>query len=85
MSDRSFGAAPTPSLPRARGRRHDLSSPSASRAGEGGAGVSATNGLARRAALLAVAAVALTACGRRGEPEAPAGADPLFPRQYPSR
>ncbi len=39
----------------------------------------------RRAALLALLAIVLAACGRRGEPDAPQGADPLYPRQYPSR
>lgn len=41
--------------------------------------------LTRRGALLALLAIALAACGRRGEPGAPEGADPRFPRQYPSR
>ncbi len=43
------------------------------------------NVVSRRGALLAIIALVLAACGRRGEPEAPAGADPRFPRQYPSR
>jgi predicted small lipoprotein YifL len=39
----------------------------------------------RRTALLALLALALAACGRKGDPLPPAGADPAYPRQYPSR
>ena len=36
------------------------------------------------AALLALALVfAVAACGRKGDPEAPANVDPRFPRNYP--
>jgi hypothetical protein len=41
--------------------------------------------LARRLALIALAMLPLAACGRRGKPEAPADADPAFPRIYPTR
>lgn len=38
-----------------------------------------------RRRLLALAfAAPLAACGRKGDPEAPEGADPRFPRQYPA-
>lgn len=46
---------------------------------------SQTRALGRRAAILAALALALSACGRKGDPEAPQGADPLFPRRYPTR
>lgn len=37
-------------------------------------------------ALLAIAvAASLTACGKKGLPEAPKDADPRYPRQYPSK
>ncbi len=36
------------------------------------------------AAFLALALVSgVAACGRKGDPEAPANVDPLFPRNYP--
>jgi predicted small lipoprotein YifL len=40
---------------------------------------------ARRAALLALLALALAACGRKGDPLPPEGADPAAPRRYPTR
>lgn len=39
----------------------------------------------RRAALLALLALALAACGRKGDPLPPEGADPAYPRRYPAR
>ncbi|MBL8653131.1 MAG: hypothetical protein JNJ97_02965 [Alphaproteobacteria bacterium] len=39
-----------------------------------------------RRLLLALAfAAPLAACGRKGDPEPPTGADPRYPRQYPAR
>lgn len=35
-------------------------------------------------ALVAALAAPLAACGRKGPPEAPTGADPSYPRAYPS-
>lgn len=38
-----------------------------------------------RALLALTLAAALTACGKKGPPEAPDDADPRYPRQYPSK
>ena len=40
--------------------------------------------LTRRLLLALVPAALLAACGRKGDPEAPDGADEKYPRQYPA-
>jgi predicted small lipoprotein YifL len=40
--------------------------------------------LPRRLLLALALAVPLAACGRKGDPEPPEGADEKFPRQYPA-
>ncbi len=40
--------------------------------------------LPRRLLLALLLAAPLAACGRKGDPEAPEGADPRYPRQYPA-
>jgi len=47
--------------------------------------VSAMPPIGRRSVFVALALLLLAACGRRGRPEAPAGADPAYPRVYPTR
>jgi len=34
---------------------------------------------------LAVASLALAGCGKKGDPEHPDGAKPVYPRTYPTR
>jgi hypothetical protein len=50
-----------------------------------GAPAEARRAVGRRIAILAALSLALAACGRKGDPVAPADADPLFPRRYPTR
>lgn len=40
--------------------------------------------LTRRLLLALALAAPLAACGRKGDPEPPEGADEKFPRQYPA-
>ena len=39
---------------------------------------------ARRGLFAALALLLVSACGRRGRPEPPPGADPAFPRAHPT-
>ncbi len=47
--------------------------------------MSAMPPIGRRSVWVALALLLLAACGRRGRPEAPAEADPAYPRVYPTR
>lgn len=49
------------------------------------AGARPVSDAGRRAVLALLPLLALAACGRKGKPEPPEGADPAYPRSYPAR
>jgi hypothetical protein len=70
MRDRSGSATLTPTLSGERERESE---------------VPAQRARSRRAAILAALTLVLAACGRKGNPERPPDADPLYPRRYPTQ